>query len=296
MIEKLKDLQIGEVLEEVDLKNYTTFRVSCTPKCLIKPKDENSLITLLKFLKEENIRYKILGKGSNVVFVNPTFDGVIICLDHFDYLEIDENKIVVGAGYSLIALSAKLSKLGYTGLEFASGIPGGVGASVCMNVGAHGSSMQEIVKRVKVINDKLEIEYLENKDLNFSYRDSFFKHHKEYICLEVEFYLEKGNPKEIQETIEEFRLRRSSTQPLEYPSAGSVFRNPEGLAAGKMIDDLGWKGKKVGGAEVSDKHANFIINTNNATGSDIKELILQIKEEVKKVYNIDLVLEIELVE
>ena len=296
MIEKLKELQIGEVLEDVDIKNYTTFRVSCTPKCLVKPKDETSLISLLKFLKEENIRYKVLGKGSNVVFVESTFDGVIICLDYFDNLEIDENKIVVGAGYSLIALASKLSKMGYTGLEFASGIPGSACASVCMNVGAHGSSIDKIVKRVKVINDKLEIEYLENKDLIFSYRDSFFKHHKEYICLEVEFYLEKGNIKEIQETIEEFRLKRSSTQPLEYPSAGSVFRNPENIAAGKIIEDLGFKGKRIGGAEVSTKHANFIINTGNATGRDIKELIIKIQEEVKKVYNIDLVLEIELVE
>lgn len=296
MIEKIKNLQIGEVLEDVDLKNYTTFKVSCTPKCLVKPKDETSLISLLKFLKEENIRYKILGKGSNVVFVGPTFDGVIICLDYFDHLEIDENKIIVGAGYLLIALASKLSKMGYTGLEFASGIPGGVGASVCMNVGAHGSSMQEIVKRVKVINDKLEIEYLENKDLNFSYRDSFFKHHKEYICIEVELYLEKGNIKEIQEKLEEFRLRRNSTQPLEYPSAGSVFRNPENIAAGKIIDDLGFKGKRIGGAKVSDKHANFIINKGNATGRDIKELILKIQKEVKNAYNIDLVLEIELVE
>lgn len=296
MIEKLKSLQVGEIQENIDIKDYTTFKVSCIVKYLVKPKDEESLLTLVKFLKQENIRYKVIGKGSNLIFVNPTFDGVILSLECFDKLKLEENKVIVGAGYSIMKLSLETAKLGFSGLEFASGIPGSVGGSLVNNAGAYGSDMASVVKSAKVLTPDFEIKIVTNEELKFCYRSSFLQYKNDFICLEVEFALEKGNDKEIMKTIQTRREKRLVTQPLEYPSAGSVFRNPEGTNAWKLVDALGFKGMKIGGAEVSSKHANFIINTGNATGKEIQELIFKIKEAVKKEYNIDLVYEQEFVE
>lgn len=296
MIKELRSLQVGEIQENVNLKDYTTFKVSCIAKYLVKPKDENSLLSLLKFLKEMHIRYKVIGKGSNLVFVNPTFDGVIISLECFDRLKIEENKIIVGAGYSIMKLSLETAKLGLSGLEFASGIPGSVGGSLVNNAGAYGSEMASVVTSVKVLTPEFEIKTLTKEELKFCYRSSFLQYKTDYVCLEVEFVLEKGNAKEIMKTIQTRREKRLETQPLEYPSAGSVFRNPKADYSGRIIEELGFKGMKIGGAEVSKKHANFIINTGNATGKDIQELIFKIKEAVKKEYDIDLVYEQEFVE
>lgn len=296
MIEKLRNLQIGKIEENIDIKDYTTFKVSCIVSYFVKPKDESSLITLVKFLKEENIRYKVIGKGSNLVFVNKTFEGVIISLECFNKVMIEENKVIVGAGYSIMKLSLETARLGLSGLEFASGIPGSVGGSLVNNAGAYESEMSKIVKSAKVLMPNYEIKILTNEELKFCYRSSFLQYKKEYVCLEVELVLKKESAKEIMQTIQTRREKRLVTQPLEYPSAGSVFRNPDGMSAWKLIDALGFKGTKIGGAEVSEKHANFIINTGNATGKDIQKLIFKIKDAVKKEYNIDLVYEQEFVE
>lgn len=295
MIEKLRNLQIGAIEENVDIKNYTTFKVSCIVRYFIKPKDERSLITLIKFLKEENICYKVIGKGSNLVFVNKTFEGAIISSESFNKVTIEEEKVIVGSGYSIMKLSLETAKLGLSGLEFASGIPGSVGGSLVNNAGAYGSEMSKIVKSAKVLLPNHEIKIFTNEELKFCYRSSFLQFKTEYICLEVELVLKKGNAEEIMQTIQTRREKRLVTQPLEYPSAGSVFRNPDGMSAWKLIDALGFKGMKIGGAEVSRKHANFIINIGNATGKDIQELIFKIKDAVKKEYNIDLIYEQELV-
>lgn len=296
MIEKLRNLQIGEIEENVDIKDYTTFKVSCMVSYFIKPKDESSLITLIKFLKEENIHYKVIGKGSNLVFVNKTFEGAVISLECFNKVTIEEEKVIVGAGYSIMKLSLETARLGLSGLEFASGIPGSVGGSLVNNAGAYGSEMSKIVKSAKVLMPNHEIKIFTNEELKFCYRSSFLQYKKEYVCLEIELVLEKGNVEEIMQTIQTRREKRLVTQPLEYPSAGSVFRNPVGDYSGRIIEELGFKGMKIGGAEVSKKHANFIINTGNATGKEIQELIFKIKDAVKKEYNIDLVYEQEFVE
>jgi UDP-N-acetylmuramate dehydrogenase len=296
MKEKIEKLNVGEVIENIDVKDYTTYKVSCKVPCLVIPDSVESLITLLKFLKEEKIKYKIIGKGSNLIFVNNKYNGVLIRLDSFSNLEIDSNRITVGAGYPLIKLALRLSRLGFTGLEFAAGIPGSVGGAVYMNAGAYKSDMGYIVNSVKVLTPDYKVETIRNKELEFHYRDSFLKKNPDYICLEAELILKKANPFDILDVIEDRKQRRLESQPLEYPSAGSVFRNPTNASAGQIIEQLGLKGYKIGGAEVSKKHANFIINTGNATGKDIKELILKIKKEVKEQCNIDLTLEQEFVE
>ena len=252
----------------------------------------------MKLLKTHEIKFKVLGLGSNVLFSDNVFDGVIIRLSELDNLEFfGKNKIRVGAGYSLMKLSLLAAKKGLAGLEFASGIPGTVGGAVFMNAGAYKSDMGYVVSEVKVLTPDFNIITLENKEMNFHYRTSFLQTHPGYICLEAVIKLEKGDKNALDEVIKERRQRRMESQPLEYPSAGSVFRNPEGMFAGKLIEDLGLKGKTIGGAQVSEKHANFIINYNKkAKGSDIKKLIELVHDKVLEEYDVDMKIEQEFVE
>ena len=285
-----------EYLENVSLKKYNTYRLDATADYIVFPKSIDELISLLKFIKENNIKYIILGNGSNVIFKNNNYDGIIIKLTNLNNLEIDETTIKVEAGYNLAKLSLETANLSLTGLEFASAIPGEVGASTAMNAGAYNSSMKDVVTRVKVLTPSLEIVTMENKELEYSYRHSFFKDHKDFIILETELELENGDKDDILELIRTRRERRIEAQPLNYPSAGSVFRNPKDLHAGALIEQCGFKGYSINGLEVSEKHANFIINKDNGTGEDIVKLINIIEEKVKEKYNIDLILEQEIIE
>lgn len=179
-------------------------------------------------------------------------------------------------------LAYKLSKMGFSGLEFATGIPGTVGGAIYMNAGAYKSDMGYITSSIKVLTKDLEIKELFNRDLDFHYRDSFLQHNEGYICLEATLVLRKADVKEIIDLIEDRKQKRLLSQPLEYPSAGSVFRNPSNDFAGRLIEEAGLKGKAIGGALVSPKHANFIINYDNATAEDIKKLIMDVKKPLKK--------------
>lgn len=293
-LDNLKKLKCGKIESNVNLLKYNTYKVNAITKYMAFPENEKDLIRLISYLKENKIKYKILGGGANLIFEND-YDGVLIKLDHFDKLTIDDTKIKVGAGYNLIKLALKVSKLGLTGMEFATGIPGTVGGAIFNNAGAYKSDMGYIVESIMVLTPNLEIKKMYNKELKFHYRTSFLKENRGYICLSANIVLKHGKKEEILNVIEDRKQRRFMTQPLEYPSAGSVFRNPEGNYAGKLIEDIGYKGKRLGGAKVSEKHANFIINENNATGKDIVKLIEEIKTKVNEQYNIDLILEQEIV-
>lgn len=295
LIEFIKKKNIGNIKKEMPLKNYTTYKVGGIAKLIVYPKNKDKLLLLLKELNSKKIKYKVLGNGSNVIFSDNIFDGVIIKLDMFNNLKINDTVITVGAGYNLMKLSYMMQKIGLSGLEFASGIPGSIGGAIFMNAGAYKSDMGYIVSKVKVITPELKIKTLYNSDMKFKYRTSFLQKNKEYICIEAELILMHGNKKEIKELMETRRQKRLLTQPLEYPSAGSVFRNPSDNFAGKLIEDCSLKGKKIGGAKVSDKHANFIINEDNATASDIKNLIELVHDEVKEKTGYDLKIEQEFV-
>ena len=293
---EIKNLNIGKVEEDASLAKYTTYKVGGVCSGIVFPKNVDCLITLIKFLRNENIPYKILGKGSNLLFSSKPYEGILIKLDELNDVKFfGRNKIQVEAGFSLIKLSMMAAKKGLTGLEFASGIPGSVGGAVYMNAGAYKSDMGYIVERVKVLTPDLRVIYLENKEMNFHYRSSFLQKHPDYICLEATLKLQKGKKEAIEEVIKERKQRRIESQPLEYPSAGSVFRNPEGEFAGKLIEDSGLKGKKHGGAMISDKHANFVINYDNASAEDIKYLIDLAHDTVLKNYDIDMKIEQEFV-
>lgn len=292
---KKLDIKKIKINENVNLTKYTTYRLNQTASYMAYPEDTKDLIRLIKYLKDNDIKYKILGGGANLIFAKD-YDGVLIKLDHFDKLEIKDTKVKVGAGYNLIKLANKLCRMGLTGIEFATGIPGTVGGAIYNNAGAYKSDMGYIVESIMVLTPDLEIKKLYNHDLNYHYRTSFLKENPGYICLEATIILKHGDKEEILEVIEDRKKRRLMSQPLEFPSAGSVFRNPKDNFAGKLIEDIGYKGKMIGGAKVSEKHANFIINNGHATGEDIVKLINEIKEKVKKQYDIDLVLEQEIVE
>lgn len=294
-IEELKKQNCGKILPNANLKEYTTYHAGGTATAIVFPENVDQLIKLLKFLKQHQIKHKLLGNGSNLIFSNH-YDGILIKLDAFNQLTIQNNKVVVGAGYSLMKLALKVSRMGLTGLEFATGIPGTIGGAVFMNAGAYKSDMGYVVKTVTVLTPNLEIKTLTNQEMDFHYRTSFLQTHPEYICLEAEIELYPGNRDLIMEVIKDRKKRRLETQPLEYPSAGSVFRNPPGDYAGRLIEAIGYKGKNKNGAEVSKKHANFIINKEEATGEDIKQLILEIRDKVKEETGIELVIEQEIVE
>ena len=279
-----------EYYKDISLKKYNTYRLDVKCGYLIYPSNTKELIDLLKYLKESNISYFILGGGSNIILAKPYFD-VVIKLDKLNNIEIKDNIVTAEAGVSLIYLANLCMNNNLNGLAFAGGIPGMVGASTAMNAGAYKEDMASIVKEVKVVTPELEVVTLTNKDLNYSYRNSFLKEHKDYICTEVTLEMSYLDKDKIKETMTSRKKRRIDTQPLDKPSAGSVFRNPEGLSAGKLIEDAGLKGYKIGGAKISTKHANFIVNTGNATYEDILELIDYTKKKIKEIYNIDLILE-----
>ena len=283
-----------EYYKNISLKRYNTYNLESYAYYLIFPTNEEELINLLQFLKEKKIKYIILGGGSNIILAKPNYD-VVIKLDRMNNIEIKDNIVVAGAGVSLIKLANLCMKNNLDGLSFAGGIPGLVGASTAMNAGAYNEDMSMIVKEAKVITPDMEIKTLTNKELEFAYRDSFLKKNKDYICTEVTFKMNYKDKKEIKEIMNNRRERRITSQPVNMPTAGSVFRNPVGLSAGKLIEDAGLKGYVYGGAKVSEKHANFIVNEGTATYEDIIMLIDYIKDRIKILYNIDLILEQEII-
>lgn len=292
---ELEKLNLEKIEKDISLSTLTTYKTGGIAKLVVYPNNINNLKQMLKLIHKYNIKYFILGKGSNTLFSDKEFNGVIIKLDKLNNFKIKQTEIYVESGMILSKLVQASVKNELTGLEFAIGIPGTIGGAIYMNAGAYGNNMSNIVKSVIVLNEKFQIKEIPLEKLKFDYRYSIFQANKNLICVAANIKLEHGNHDEIASKIKENLLKRKNSQPLEYPSAGSVFRNPEGNYAGKIIEELGLKGKNIGGAEISTKHANFIINKNNASSSDILKLIKLVQKEVKDKYKIDLKLEQQLV-
>ncbi len=297
MKEQLKQLNCGEIVYDVSLKKYNTYNVGGSALALVLPNNIEELKRIIAFAKDNNIRIKIIGNGSNLVFSDKYYDMILINLKNLNNIEINDNIIKAGSGVNLMKLAYRVSRLGLTGMEFATGIPATVGGAVYMNAGAYNSDISKILVNATILTDNLEIKKLDNSDFNFSYRHSYLQEKNNFVCLDATFKLDYGNSEEILALIEDRKNRRINSQPLEYPSAGSVFRNPSSdIYAGKLIEDLGLKGYKIGGAIISEKHANFIVNYDNASGDDIKKLIVETKMKVYEKYGIDLKIEQEFVE
>lgn len=290
-METIKDIII---IENASLKNYNTYKIDAKSDYLIEVQSVQGLIDLLKYLNDKNIPYMILGNGSNVI-LDDYFKGAIIKLSGLNYVNIANKKVTVGAGTMMGKLSMDTINENLTGLEWAINIPGTIGGSIVGNAGAYNSEMFDNLVSVKALDKTLKVVELPKDSFIYSYRHTNIKD-LGLIVLEATFILEKGNSAESKEIIKDRVRRRKMSQPLDMPSAGSVFRNPEGDYAGRLIEAVGLKGKKIGDALVSDKHANFIVNTGSATSNDIKNLIKLIRSEVKKEFDIDLVLEQEIID
>lgn len=287
--------KFGKVKENVDLKNYNTYKVSTFAKYLVDVKNEESLVNLIKYLNDNKIKYLILGNGSNVVLPQEELDGVIVKLNGLNKIEIDDDEVYVEAGVMLPKLVNETVNNCLVGLEWASGIPGTVGGAVVGNAGAYLSDIFSFIEEIRILEDGV-IKTINKNDVKYSYRHTSFKDKKNIIILGVKLKLNKGSSDEAFDLMKNRLERRISSQPLDYPNAGSVFRNPEGDFAGRLIEECGLKGKQIGGAMVSKKHANFIINYNNATCDDVRNLIKFVHDEVLKKTKVDLVIEQELID
>ncbi len=279
--ELAKNIGTENVLENERLADHTTFKIGGSCIALLLPKNENDLISILKILKKYDAKYFIIGRGSNSLFADKGLEKFVIKLsDNIASVElIGQNKIKAFSGISLKELSDFALENSLTGLEFACGIPGALGGGIFMNAGAYISEMKNIVESVRVIDEDLKILELSNEDLKFSYRKSIIQE-KPYLIVSSVLKLEKGNKSEIKALIDDLTAKRNEKQPLDMPSAGSVFKRPEGHFAGKLIQDAGLMGTKFGGAMVSTKHAGFIVNTGNATENDLITLVEIIRKTV----------------
>lgn len=283
--------------ENVSGAKLCSFRVGGNVGVLVKPRCASEVQMLCDFIGENKIKSILLGKGSNVVISDDGYDGAVISLSEISAVEISENTITVGAGASMFNLAVAAEKAELSGLEFAHGIPGSVGGGAYMNAGAYGGEMCQVITNVICYDRELgALLNLNNDECKFSYRHSIFQENKNLAILFVKLALQKGERSEIRAKMDEYKAKRVAAQPLEYPSAGSTFKRPEGHFAGKLIEDAGLKGFKIGGAQVSEKHAGFVINRGGATADDIKKIVGHIQKEVKEKFDVALECEIEFIE
>jgi UDP-N-acetylmuramate dehydrogenase len=262
------------------MKNHTTFRAGGCARCLAEPRDAEEIRAIIRYCREENLPYYVIGNGSNLLVSDEGYDGVIIQIyKNMAQAKIESNRMILQAGLLLVRAANLARREGLTGLEFASGIPGTVGGAMVMNAGAYGGEMKDVVRRVTVLTREGEIRSYTGEEMAFGYRTSRIAAEGS-VVLEAELELEKDEPEKIQSRMDELKEKRIAKQPLEYASAGSTFKRPEGYFAGKLIEDAGLRGFRIGDAQVSEKHCGFVINRGEATASQIAELIREVQKRV----------------
>lgn len=293
-IESIVDSSCVKYKEE--MKKHTTMKVGGVADVLVEPTSKQDIINVIKFAKKNNIKYYLLGKGSNMVVADEGIDGIVIMISSkFSSIKVAGNEIIASAGASmpLVAIEAKKNSL--TGFEFACGIPGTIGGGIKMNAGAYGGEIADIVSEITYLDENCNILKINKDEAKFGYRDSIFKRNDKLVILEARFSLKKGDISEISKKMEENNLSRRTKQPIDMPNSGSVFKRPEGHYVGPMIIDCGLQGFSIGGAQVSKKHAGFIVNTGDATCKDIKELISLIQQKVEEKFSVKLETEIQFI-
>lgn len=270
------------------MKQHTTFRIGGNADCFLQIENTEQLVGVLGYLRQLDIPYFIIGNGSNLLVSDEGYPGVILEIaGKMNKIRVEGDCIIAQAGALMSKIARTAYEAGLTGLEFASGIPGTIGGGVVMNAGAYGGELKQVVKRVKVADRAGNILELDNETMEFGYRTSAVKNHG-FVVVEVELCLKRGRQEEIKALMDELMAKRREKQPLEYPSAGSTFKRPEGYFAGKLIMDAGLGGCQIGGARVSEKHCGFVINKADATAADVKELITYIQEKVKEQFGVQL--------
>lgn len=280
--EELKQLDVGTVLKDEPLYKHTTYRVGGPAKLFIKAQNVDELIEVIKYCRKHRIQLFVIGRGSNLLFSDKSFEGIIISLEDMNQYHVNGSEVTAQCGVTMIKLAYDCAKIGLSGFEFMGGIPGNIGGGIFMNAGAYKSCLSKVVKSVKVLDEHLKVVELSKDEMDFSYRHSIIQDHPKWIVLEATFVLENKSVEEINETLDKRKERRMSTQPWNKPSAGSVFRNPEGNAAWKLIDDAKLRGYEIGGAQVSPKHSNFIVNNGYASAKDIYDLIFYVQKTVQE--------------
>ena len=283
---RLSELKIEYVKNE-PMNRHTTFKIGGNADVFIKVKNEDELRLIISLACEYNMPYFILGRGSNLLVSDQGIEGIVISLDGIDSIKINGDTVVCGAGASLRALCIAAQKASLSGLEFAYGIPGTVGGALYMNAGAYGGEMSQVVVSATAIDSKGNIIEFLLPDMKLGYRTSVFKN-TNLIITSVAFKLKQDDSAKIKAAMDDFFARRRDKQPLEYPSAGSTFKRPEGYFAGALIEKNKLKGVSVGGAQVSEKHAGFVINTGSATCQDVLSLIKKVQDTVKEADGVQL--------
>lgn len=294
--EDLKKLDVGEMIEDEPMYKHTTYKVGGPARIYLMVKDIDSLIKTIEYCDENNVKHLVIGRGSNLLFSDREYDGIIISLNEcFDQVRVNGSTIVAQAGVSMISLAYQAAKIGLSGFEFMGGIPGTIGGGIYMNAGAYKYDLASVVKAVKLLNENHEVVTYSKDEMEFAYRHSVCQDNKKLVVLEVEFELASKSPDEIKAVLDKRKERRMSTQPWNLPSAGSVFRNPDQKAAWQYIDECGLRGYEIGGAQVSPKHSNFIVNNGYASAKDIYDLIMLVQERVYEKFNVKLKREVGLV-
>ena len=270
------------------MKKHISFRVGGPADILVKPRTEEQIAKVVKLLKEENVPYIVIGNGSNLLVKDGGVRGVVIEIsDNFNDFNIDGNIVNIQSGALLSFVGKAVLRAELKGFEFAAGIPGTLGGALAMNAGAYGGEMKDVLKEVTVLTPEGGVLTLQADELHMGYRTSVIKE-AGYIVLEAVISLEKGDQEEIRSRMQELAGMRTSKQPLSYPSAGSTFKRPEGYFAGKLIMDSGLRGYQVGGAQVSEKHCGFVINTGNATAKDVTTLMSDVQRIVMEKFGVKL--------
>jgi UDP-N-acetylmuramate dehydrogenase len=296
IVTELQALNIGKVMRNEPLTNHTTIKIGGPADLFIVPTSVENLKKVMAVIEKNHINWRAIGRGSNLLVSDKGIEGAVIKLGPgVDELKINGTEITVGSGHSLISLATLISKKGMSGLEFASGIPGSVGGAVYMNAGAHGSDISKILTRAHILFVDGTLEWLSNKEMEFSYRTSVLQKKRPGIVVEAVFQLGDGEREDIVSKMLKNKDYRKDTQPWNFPCAGSIFRNPLPNYAGKLIEVAGLKGFSIGGAKISEMHGNFIVNAGNATAGDVLALIQHVKDTIYSLYEIRMETEVEII-
>lgn len=275
------------IILDSEMKNHVYFKVGGPADILLIPESKDQVIKTIRICREKSIPFYVIGNGSNLLVKDGGIRGVVIKLNELKNIKVEGEILEAECGALLKDISNEALKNSLTGLEFSCGIPGTVGGAVFMNAGAYNGEIANVIESAEVINDKNEVIVLSKEELELGYRSSIVMK-KNYVVLSARFKLQKAEYDKIKETVDDLTRRREEKQPLEYPSAGSTFKRPEGYYAGKLIQDAGLKGYSIGGAAVSEKHSGFVINKGGATAKDIIDLIKHIQKEVKDKFGVEL--------
>ncbi len=294
--EDLEKLDVGEMIEDEPMYKHTTYKVGGPARIYLKVKDVDSLIKTIKYCGKHRVKYLVIGRGSNLLFSDREYEGLIISLNEcFNEIKVNGSTMIAQAGVPMISLSYQAAKIGLSGFEFMGGIPGSIGGGIYMNAGAYKYDLASVVKTVTLLNEKHEVVTFNNEQMDFSYRHSICQDNRKLIVLEVTFELTAKSPDKIKAVLDKRKERRMSSQPWNMPSAGSVFRNPQDKPAWQYIDECGLRGYEIGGAQVSPKHSNFIVNNGYASAKDIYDLIMLVQEKVNEKFGVKLRREVGLI-